>query len=140
MVKFFTWVLILLVIAGFFILTDSNSKIKKDLISGSFVNENILDGDVKVFSVTGDRLRFWTDGLENPDIVVKKGDLVRINFKSTEGFHDWIVDEFDATTQRVTQGQTTFVEFVADQKGEFSYYCNVGQHRISGMEGKLIVK
>ena len=45
----------------------------------------------------------------NPDeIGAKEGDTVRIEFSSTDGFHDWVVDEFAAATDRVrdTDGST----------------------------------
>ncbi len=74
------------------------------------------------------------------EIKVKKGDTVRINFSSTDGFHDWVVDEFVASTERVNTGDTSSVIFVADQSGIFEYYCGVGNHRQLGMVGNLIVE
>jgi len=73
-------------------------------------------------------------------ITVKKGDTVTINFRSDEGFHDWVIDEFDAATQRVNEGGTTSVTFVADEIGTFQYYCSVMSHREMGMVGYLEVK
>lgn len=73
-------------------------------------------------------------------IKVKKGDIVTINFVSNEGFHDWVVDEFDAATARVNEGGTTSVTFTADKVGTFQYYCSVGKHRQLGMVGYLIVE
>lgn len=74
------------------------------------------------------------------EIKVKKGDTVNIVFKNNEGFHDWVIDEFDAQTKQITQGQTTEVSFVADTTGTFEYYCSVGNHRAQGMVGTLIVE
>ncbi len=71
---------------------------------------------------------------------VKKGETVTVSFKSTDGFHDWVVDEFNAYTQQVSPGQLTSVTFVADKAGTFEYYCSVGQHRLHGMVGKFIVE
>ena len=48
--------------------------------------------------------------------------------------------EFNAATEKVAAGVSSSVEFVADKKGTFEYYCSVGQHRANGMKGKLIVK
>ena len=73
-------------------------------------------------------------------IKVKKGDTVTINFKSDKGFHDWVVDEFDAATERVNEGGTTSVTFVADKVGTFQYYCSVMSHRQMGMVGYLIIE
>jgi plastocyanin len=66
--------------------------------------------------------------------------VVRIEFTSTSGFHDWVIDEFDAATDRVRDGETSSVTFVADQAGIFEYYCSVGSHRANGMHGRFIVR
>ena len=50
------------------------------------------------------------------------------------------IDEFNAATERVSAGATTTVEFIADKKGTFEYYCTVGQHRANGMKGKFVVE
>lgn len=73
-------------------------------------------------------------------IRVKQGDRITINLKSTEGFHDFVVDEFKAATERINEGDSTSVTFVADKKGTFQYYCSVGSHRAKGMVGYLIVE
>ncbi|MFO8063657.1 MAG: cupredoxin domain-containing protein [Spirochaetia bacterium] len=97
------------------------------------------EADVTV-EVEGENYVFIVDGEENPDIVVEEGDTVRIELEVTQGFHDWVVDEFDAATKQVGAGSTTTVEFEADQTGEFYYYCSVAGHRAQGMEGTLIVE
>lgn len=93
-----------------------------------------------VFKMGGKNFAFTMDGKENPDLKVKVGDKVRIEFTSDAGFHDWVVDEFKAATKQVQTGGTTSVEFVVDKKGTFEYYCSVGKHRQNGMVGKLIVE
>lgn len=109
---------------------------------GAAMNGNVVANGptVKTFVVTGDHLRFFVDGLENPDMKVNLGDRVRIEFVSTEGFHDWKIDEFNAATEKVNPGTTTVVEFVADKQGTFEYYCSVGKHRANGMKGNFIVE
>jgi len=98
------------------------------------------DKETKTFVLTGVNFKFSMNGAEAPELVVKEGDTVRIEFSSTSGLHDWTVDEFSANTQRVNTGGSTFVEFVADKKGTFEYYCSVGSHRSFGMKGNLIVE
>jgi plastocyanin len=73
-------------------------------------------------------------------ITVKKGDKVRINLSNTGGIHDWVLDEFNAKTKRITDGQSDSIEFVADKVGSFEFYCSVGSHRAMGMKGTLIVQ
>lgn len=90
---------------------------------------------VKIFSLTGRNFAF-----SQTEIRVKKGDKVKIDFQSTEGFHDWTVDGFSAKTAQVNTGGKSSVEFVADKAGTFEYYCSVGTHRALGMVGKLVVE
>lgn len=100
------------------------------------VDENVMvEGTVKEFTVTGSNFKFSQE-----EIRVNEGDTVKINFSSTGGFHDWVVDEFSAKTEQVNPGTPTSVEFVASKKGEYEYYCSVGSHRKMGMIGKLIVE
>ncbi|MCG8685050.1 MAG: cupredoxin domain-containing protein, partial [Desulfobacterales bacterium] len=66
-------------------------------------------------------------------IIVKKGTTVELTFVNTGGFHDWVLDEFDAATSQIRAGQSETIEFVADMAGEFEFYCSVGNHRRAGM-------
>lgn len=98
----------------------------------------VEDGDsseLQRFIITGKNFSF-----SETEMRVKKGDRVRVQLTSEDGYHDWVVDEFNAATGRVNTGETTAVEFTVDQVGEFEYYCSVGQHREFGMVGKLIVE
>ena len=136
-------VLVVVLIAGFFILNGNNSSTgsavsNPNLDDDDNVNDN--NGNVKVFVVDGSNLRFYIDGVENPEIRVKEGDKIRIEFSSSEGFHDFVIDEFSVATKRLSAGGSDSVEFVASAKGEYAYYCSVGQHRANGMFGKFIVE
>jgi len=98
-------------------------------------------GDVVVFDLTGENYDYYLDGEENPTLRVDEGDTVRLRFESVEGYHDWRLDAFDAATEAVGVGDgVTEVEFVADEKGTFEYYCSVGRHRQLGMVGTFIVE
>jgi len=79
-------------------------------------------------------------GYSQEEIRVAEGTEVTIELTSTDGFHDWVVDEFDAATERVRDGETTTVTFVADEPGTYEYYCSVGNHRALGMVGTIIVE
>lgn len=93
-----------------------------------------MEADV-VIDISGKNFEFDVTKIE-----VNEGDVVTINFESEQGFHDWVVDEFDAATEQVNPGTPTSVTFVADQAGTFEFYCSVMQHRAQGMVGELIVK
>lgn len=88
-----------------------------------------------VFDITGKNFEFSLS-----EITVKEGDTVTINFQSESGLHDWVVDDFEAATEQVSDGGTTTVTFIAAAAGEYEYYCSVGNHRAEGMVGTLIVE
>ena len=94
----------------------------------------------KTLTMTGENFKFMMDGVKNPDITVAKGTKVTIKFTSTEGFHDWRLDEYVVGTDKVNADASSSVTFVADKAGEFEYFCSVGSHRAQGMKGKFVVK
>lgn len=73
-------------------------------------------------------------------ITVKKGEKVKILFKNLEGFHDFIIDEFNVKTAQIKAGEEETVEFTPMEAGEYEYYCSVGKHREMGMVGTLTVE
>ncbi len=90
--------------------------------------------EVKEFTVSGQNFSFTPSSL-----TVKKGDKVRILFKSTQGFHDFVIDEYGVATKQLKSPGEEVLEFIADKSGTFEYYCSVGEHRALGMVGKLVV-
>lgn len=149
---------VILVGGGFYFFSGQKSAVEKETVSEETIEKSggdALSGEreaettetteksdvvteesaVKTFELTGKNYEFSTR-----EIRVKKGDRVKIVFTSSQGFHDWVVDEFGAATSRVNTGDTAEVEFVADTAGEFEYYCSVGNHRQLGMVGTLIVE
>lgn len=90
--------------------------------------------NVREFTVDGNNYSFSPNTM-----TVKKGDTVRVTFKNVGGMHDWVLDEFNARTPRISSDKTAVVEFVADKVGTFEYYCSVGNHRAMGMKGTLTV-
>ncbi|MDQ3075899.1 MAG: cupredoxin domain-containing protein [bacterium] len=96
---------------------------------------SVSTGAVKEFTVDGKNFAFAPS-----KITVKKGDKVKITFKNSEGFHDWVIDEFGAATKQAKAPTTEVIEFVANKTGSFEYYCSVGQHRAMGMKGTLVVE
>ena len=124
-------ILLLLLIASYFLIISTNKTTGSTVSSDSF----------KTFSISGENYKFLIDGRISPEIRVKEGDRVKINFKSTSGFHDFVIDEFNVKTNQVKpENGMTSAEFIADTKGTFEYYCSIGQHRANGMKGKLIVE
>lgn len=91
--------------------------------------------ETKTFTVTGRGFSF-----SPKEMRVKKGDKVKIIFTNAEGFHDFVIDEFNVRTAKISSGKSETIEFTANKAGTFEYYCSVGNHRAMGMKGSLIVE
>jgi plastocyanin len=77
----------------------------------------------------------------SPDeITVKLGQTVRITLTANDMQHNFSLEEFDVDSEIVAEGESTTIEFLADQVGEFEFYCGVGNHRAQGQVGTLIVE
>ena len=98
-------------------------------------DDSAMMEEVKTFTVGGSNFSF-----DVQEIRVKEGDKVKITLVNNGGFHDLVIDEFNVATSQIQAGQTSSIEFVANKKGTFEYYCSVGAHRQQGMVGKLIVE
>lgn len=76
-----------------------------------------------------------------PDTVtVNEGDTVKLNVESIDVAHGIGINAF-GIRERLEPGKTVNIEFVADKKGTFSFFCTIfcGSGH-SGMKGTLIVK
>ena len=72
-------------------------------------------------------------------IEVSQGDRVKITLTSADVAHGFAINEY-GINERVVPGQPTVVEFTADKKGTFTFYCSVqcgSGHR--NMRGTLVV-
>lgn len=90
---------------------------------------------VRTFDVTAEQ---WT--FTPSTIKVNEGDTVVINVTSNDVDHGFKITEFGVDAY-LKPGITTTVQFVADQKGTFSFFCSVScglGH--ANMSGTLIVE
>lgn len=113
---------------------NNNIETTEESVSGD-QSANEEAPTVKEFTVDASNFAF---SLKN--ITVNEGDKVKISFRNTVGFHDFRLDEFNVATSVLQAGQNTSVEFTANKKGSFEYYCSVGTHRAQGMVGTLVVE
>ena len=91
--------------------------------------------NVKEFGMTARKWEF-----EPSTITVNEGDRVILNIKNEDVAHGFAIFEFDVN-ERLPPGKTTKVEFTADKKGEYIFFCSVQCGKGHGdMKGKLIVK
>jgi cytochrome c oxidase subunit 2 len=105
-------------------------------MSGSSTSDSSpsTSGQVKEVTVTGSNFKF-----EPSTITVSKGNTVKITFNSSQGFHDFVLPDFNVQSKTVNNGQTDTVTFTADKTGSFQYFCSVGNHKALGMVGSLTV-
>lgn len=134
-------VLVLIVIGGFIWWSQSQTAeaptVEETLEETTSVAEVETDTETapaKEFTVTGKNFSF-----SPATLTVKKGDLVKITFENTQGFHNFVINEFNVVTSQKQSPNTQTVEFTVDKIGSFEYYCSVGEHRAMGMKGMLVV-
>lgn len=158
--KGLTWLVIIIILLGgiyFFMSRDEEVSTNDDgtsMIDDQTMNEDemmsddsmeetsdsssngdeMTDSQIQEFVVEGSSFKYAPNRIE-----VKKGQPVTIVFKNVGGFHDWVIDEFDASTSQIREGETETITFTPDKVGSFEYYCSVGNHRAQGMVGTLIV-
>lgn len=96
---------------------------------------------VKEFTMTS-----WMDKIDGKmaahfslkEIVVKKGDKVRIKITNTAGDHDFVIDAYGIKSETPLDKEVV-VEFTADKVGDFEFYCSKYAHRTIGQTGTLRV-
>jgi plastocyanin len=73
-------------------------------------------------------------------ITVNQGDFVRLIVQNDEGEHNFYLEGYNLKTEISEAPDTQVIEFLADEKGNFDFWCEVRDHREKGMEGFLIVR
>jgi plastocyanin len=127
-INFIRLVLIGLIITSTIALFFVTEELEK---SGEFfqANGNIIEVDMKSFNFDYD-----------PNVIeVLAGDTVKLHIENLDFTHTFTVYELGVNEILYPVTNET-IEFVAFQRGEFPIFCAIEGHRISGMEGKIIVK
>lgn len=76
------------------------------------------------------------------EMTASPGDTVTILLNTEEGFHDFVIDEFDVQSEAIEAGDQTELTFTIPEDaepGDYEYYCSIGNHRAMGMVGVLTV-
>ncbi|MEI6835355.1 MAG: cupredoxin domain-containing protein [Candidatus Falkowbacteria bacterium] len=89
------------------------------------------------FNITGGSFYFTPN-----EIKVKQGDKVKIIFTNVGGMHNLILPDFKVETKTIQTNESDTIEFTANKKGTFEFYCAVGKgyHRLMGQIGVLLVE
>lgn len=131
-------VLLVLVVGGglFYYMSNQSAMNEKPVPVATVPSKSVLEStSVKEFSMTAKQWAF-----DPAVITVKQGDKVRIKMKSIDVAHGFALPDFNIKVDLVPNKEE-MVEFVADKKGEFTFFCSVmcGEgHR--DMKGKLVVE
>lgn len=110
-----------------------------DMMDDGMNHDEMMDdmmGPVKEFTVEMSQFAFSPD-----PITVQEGDHVKLTFVAVDVAHGVSMPEFGVKTRKLEIGESETVEFVADKKGSYTYFCNVfcgSGHR--DMKGTFIVE
>lgn len=115
--------------------TDNSAMTAEPTTATGSMDTVPAESDIKVIEVEAGAFYY-----KPAEIKVKVGDKVRIVMKSVDMMHDFNIDELNVKMPIAKSGETGTVEFTATKAGTFEYYCSVGQHRVQGQIGKLIVE
>jgi len=121
--------LTIMVLAGLFLAGCS----KQQAVSET--TGDILVGNTREFTIEAKQWDFVPS-----TITVNQGDLVRIKIKSIDVSHGFALPDFNVD-KLLNPDEEVIVEFIADKKGTFNFFCSV-QCGLGhgGMRGQLIVR
>jgi cytochrome c oxidase subunit II len=87
------------------------------------------------FTVIARRYAFTPAGIE-----VDHGDCVTITLTTEDIAHSFTIDEY-RISKRIAPGQLVVVEFRADRRGTFTFYCSLtAEEGCRNMRGTLLVR
>lgn len=72
------------------------------------------------------------------NLTVNLGQTLQIKLESEDSPHTFTIEEL-GINEEFTFGTNSNVEFKADKKGVYKFYCNVPGHKEEGMEGTITV-
>jgi nitrite reductase (NO-forming) len=84
------------------------------------------------------------DGVVNPDLNVKVGDVVKVTIIADAMEHDFTIDALDVKSESVMgEGKSVSIVFTVTEAGTYIYYCSTPGHALPasgiGMFGNFIV-
>jgi plastocyanin len=118
---------------------DGDAMEKTDDGSAMIKDEDSEAMEKEATKITIDSFKF---GYSEDTISVKPGETVELTLTNSDGLHDFVIDELDVATKKISKGETDVVTFTISEDVDaesFAYYCSVGNHRSLGMEGKLMI-
>jgi heme/copper-type cytochrome/quinol oxidase subunit 2 len=96
------------------------------------------------FSVTAHKYGYRVSGTDQPVIRVTQGDMVHIEFSAEDIPHSFTTDRDSPyrIMRRAEPGKSVSIDFVADQPGSFTFYCNlpIDERCAKDTRGQLVVE
>ncbi|EKE14064.1 MAG: cytochrome c oxidase subunit II [uncultured bacterium] len=128
----------LLVVGGVFLFNKNKPTVEQEKVSTETIQTATTttpSNSIKEFTITAENWVF-TPSM----ITVKQGDKVKLTIKSIDVTHGFALPDFNVKVD-LTPNKEETVEFVADKKGEFTFFCSVicGDGHLD-MKGKLVVE
>ena len=76
---------------------------------------------------------------EPDNIQVEQGETIEFTLVNEGGYHDMVIPELDAGTDRINGGDTESFTVTFEETGEYEFICSVGTHAQQGMAGTITV-
>jgi len=96
------------------------------------------------FTVTAHKYGYRISGTDQPVIRVNQGDPVHIEFSAEDIPHSFTMDRDSPyrIMRRAEPGKSVSIDFVADQPGSFTFYCNlpIDERCAKDTRGQLVVE
>ena len=129
----FWGLLIFLVACSSSNITPNSESVAGTQVSGEDVPSDTV-GTTKEFNLIAKKWEFIPSTIE-----VNGGDKVILNINSVDVDHGFSISAFNVN-ENLKAGKTTRIEFIADKKGSYTFFCSVfcgSGHPL--MKGELIV-
>ncbi len=128
-------VVILLLVGGYLYVKNQKQMTQTSKIEQKQESTTPQSTTVKEFTMTAKQWAF-----DPSEIRVKAGDTVRLKVKSIDVTHGFSLPDFNID-EKLEPGKEVAVEFIANKKGTFTFFCSVlcGQGH-KDMKGTLVVE
>lgn len=96
--------------------------------------DGVTIGGIKQGTIEIVNFKFTPDAFQ-----VNEGDTITITIKSTQGVHNFVIEELGVRSKTLKEGESEEITFVPSKKGAFKFFDSLGQHRAMGLEGTIVV-
>ena len=112
-----------------------------DIVSDTQVEDSIEEETDKIESMLPElevHLKSGNFFFEPPFMMARPGQVIRVVVDENQGLHTFVIDELTVKQQLKDGAEFTFIAPI--ESGDYPFYCDIGEHRLLGMEGVLRVQ